>query len=168
MKLAAICTLLLCAQAALAATAIPCAPPSGVKPRIFSNNSGHWREYQAEKEVPADHDSDERIQAFGAETLVYSYAGEDWTSTTTSCYDATGKLESLNFEVRTAWGWGYREQRALEHGTLIVVAKSYFSTEKGEQIPHPKDADDVPDARRPQIYAKISDAPIYNFLRAAR
>lgn len=165
---ALLCSLLMASTYAASVTTKPCVIPTAVTPRTFSNNSGHWREYNTKADIPADPDSDERIESFGTDVIAYFFANEDRSSSTISCFDASGKLESLNFEVRTAAGWGYREQRNLERGILIVTAKSYFSTEKGEQIPRPKNAGDTPAATRPQIFPKLSDLPVNNFLRARR
>ena len=37
-------------------------------------------------------------------------SGEDFASYTDYCFDKADKLVGLRFELRTAWGWGYRRR----------------------------------------------------------
>jgi len=93
--------------------------------RIFANSDGKhgWHEYPNVKEVP------ELVLGFGQFAKFWTGThgtvlirleehGEDFAAHSDYCFDKDGHLVALKFELRTAWGWGYREEGAVTNDEL--------------------------------------------------
>ena len=139
--------------------------------RTFANPEGKntWREYRSVKDAP-------EIQSFGQ--LAELWAGsegktfilleepsEDWATYTGYCYNKIGQLMALRFEVRTAWGWGYREDGPIVTGILSPKTATFFNTSNDASIEKPEQAAEVADALKPSIYARKSRLPFAKLLR---
>ncbi len=92
--------------------------------------------------------------------------GEDFAEYSDYCFDRTGQLIQLRFELRTAWGWGYRTEGPILKGTLAVKMGEFFSTKTEAHIKRPQQADDIPDALKPGICLKKSKLPFFKLLPA--
>jgi hypothetical protein len=90
--------------------------------------------------------------------------GEDFHAYTDYCFVKTGHLLSLRFELRTAWGWGFREEGPIVNGTLKPRTSEFFNTKDELPVTRPEQANDVPDALRLHLYARKSRLPFAQLL----
>jgi hypothetical protein len=138
--------------------------------KIFADFDGHgWREYQNLKSVPEiqlNSGSAARLWLGGAGSyLVWvEEPGEDFATYTDYCFDRTGHLLELRYELRTAWGWGYREEGPFANGKLKPDVSEFFNTKTDKPIKRPEQAADVPDALKPRIYLSASQLPFFKLL----
>jgi hypothetical protein len=139
--------------------------------RVFANTDEKqgWREYRKVEEIPE--------VALGSGEYAYLWLGpnhsllirieeptEDFAIYSDYCLDRAGRLVQLRFEVRTAWGWGYREERSLSKGLSMPKTSEFFSTQTEQSIPRPEMADDIPEALRPRLYKRKSQLPFAKLL----
>ena len=138
--------------------------------RIFADSDGQgWHEYQNIKSVPElqlNSGSAARLwTGSGGNLLVrVEEPGEDFAAYTDYCFDKTGQLQQLRYELRTAWGWGYREEGPFANGKSKPKISEFFSTETEKPIKKPEQADDVRDALKPHIYLNKSQLPFFKLL----
>jgi hypothetical protein len=140
--------------------------------RIFAsqNAKGPWREYREVKDVPElDLDGGKSAQVWdekGGTLSAYTVEpGEDFWAFTRFCFDNSGQLLRVGYELRTAWGWGYRSQGHMVGTVLRSDSALFFNTESGKPIPQPDGANDVPDALRPTLYLRVDKLPFAHLLR---
>jgi len=131
-----------------------------------------WKEYKSIADVPElDTDGGQSAQVWHdnqGRPLVYTVEpGEDFWTYTRYCFDKSGQLTRVGFEVRTAWGWGYRLEGAVLGGALHPHSSGFFDTENGQPIEKPKDADGVPGALTPKLYPTFSKLPFARLFYAA-
>lgn len=139
--------------------------------RIFANSDGKhgWHEYQRIEEVPVL-ELDAGVAAlmwYGSDEKVLismQEPGEDFGAYSDYCFDKTGRLLQIRFELRTAWGWGYREEIQNTQGKLTKRKSEFFSTSSEKTIPKPEQANDVPEARKPTLYLRMSQLPFSKLL----
>ena len=128
-----------------------------------------WREYRSVDDVPE--------VALGAANYAYLWVGrdrnvlirmqeptEDFAAYTDYCFDPTGHLVHLKFELRTAWGWGFREEGPVLKGLLNIHTSEFFSTNTEERISRPGQAADIADWLKPQLYLRKSQLPFAKLL----
>jgi len=139
--------------------------------RIFADPDGKlgWREYPTVKDVPELELGYGRFARLWAgrdgNVLVrMEEPGEDFAAYTDYCFDKTGRLIQLRFELRTSWGWGYREEGQIAKGVLAPQTSGFFGTKTDQPIAKPEQADDVPDALRPHLYMRKSQLPFSKLL----
>jgi hypothetical protein len=139
--------------------------------RVFANTDEKqgWREYRKVRDIPE--------VALGSGTYAYLWLGpndsllirieepnEDFAVYSDYCLDRAGHLVQFRFEVRTAWGWGYREERSLSKGFSRPITSEFFSTQMEQRIPRPETADDIPEALRPRLHLRKSQLPFAKLL----
>ena len=141
--------------------------------RVFATarDSDAWREYRNIAEAT----SSETESGASAElwrgtkgTLMARTVepGEDFWTYTSYCFGGNGQLRSVAFEVRTAWGWSYRQAGAVRGGLLRASTSGFFDTRTGKSISRPAAADDVPDALKPKLYVWAKQLPFAKLLTA--
>lgn len=144
--------------------------------RTFANpDLKGWKEYSNPKEVPPLN-LENGEQAFmvtvnsSGKKYVRSVAyGEDSATYQSYCYDQAGVLRSLSFEMRTAWGWGYEEQKAFGvSGITVQHKKRFFDTASNRAITRPRQADDVPNFLKPEIYSSFNTLPFIAIFKKPR
>jgi hypothetical protein len=144
--------------------------------RIFANpDLKGWKEYSSTKEVPPlDLENGEQaftvtLSSSGRKYVRSVEYGPDSATYQSYCYDQAGKLRSLRYEMRTAWGWGYEDNRVFgDSGRTIQHTRRFFDTDSNRNIPRPSQADDVPDFLKPTIYPSFNLLPFiatFNKLR---
>ena len=175
-----LCVLLLClstqatntnARVVESSTALRCGVDPGQSPaRIFANPDGKhgWREYRNVKDVP-ELDGIGQFARLWTEThgmalIRLEEPGEDFAAYTDYCFDKDGKLVALKFALRTAWGWGYREEGPVTNGELTPQMSEFFDTGNEAPIKRPEQADDIPDALRAHLYVRKSRLPFAKLL----
>ena len=142
---------------------------------IFANPDGKsdWREYETFKEVPELHlDSGSFAKVWsgrdGKTHVSMQDLGEDFNTYADYCFDASGQLISLKYQLRTAWGWGYRTEGLIRKGVLVPSTEEFFSTQSGARIAKPEQAEDIHDALKPQLYLHKSQLPFFKVLSSSK
>jgi hypothetical protein len=139
--------------------------------RIFVDPDGKkgWHEYRRLADVP------ELELGFGESARTWEGSdgnllvrteepGEDFAAYTDYCFNKAGQLIQITFELRTAWGWGYRQEGPIAKDSLVAQKAEFFSTKTGEPITKPDQAADVADALRPHLYLRKSQLPFSKLL----
>jgi len=139
--------------------------------KIFANRDGKsgWHEYRTVKDMP------EIANGYGSTAFYWPGSngqfliqleepGEDFNGYTHYCFDRLGKLRGLGYELRTAWGWGFREEGTIEGGVLRPSSTEFFDTKTDEKIRRPEMADEIPDALKTKIYLLKSKLPFSRLL----
>ena len=90
--------------------------------------------------------------------------GEDFAAYTDYCFDSKGQLIQLKFELRTAWGWGFREEGPVARGIFKPKISEFFGTKTEMRVPKPEQAADIPEALKPRIYLRRSQLPFYKLV----
>jgi hypothetical protein len=139
--------------------------------KSFANFNGDdgWREYKSAEDIPTltlgtgaaafywpGHD--------GRFLVTLQEPGEDFGAYTHFCFDRSGHLTAIHFELRTAWGWGFREEGLIKQGKLVVKTSEYFETKNDQPIERPEMADEIPEALKPTLYLVKSKLPFANLL----
>jgi hypothetical protein len=159
------------AQAKLTRTAERCGANQDEPPaRVFADSSGKgWREYKSAKAVPElELNVGSAAQVWpgtnGSLLVHVQEPGEDFAAYTDYCFDQAGKLTQLRYELRTAWGWGYRQEGPAAGKNLKPETSEFFDTKTGQHIERPEQASDVADALEPRIYRQKSELPFFKLL----
>jgi hypothetical protein len=139
--------------------------------RLFADPNGKhgWQEYRSLKDVPELAPGFGQFARFwagpyGKALIRLEEPGEDFNIYTDYCFERTGQLVQLRFELRTAWGWGYREEGPVVNGALAPQMSEFFGTKNEVAVTRPEQADDIADALRPQLYAQKSRLPFARLL----
>jgi hypothetical protein len=154
------------------ATAQVCGADQGQPPqRSFADPDAKniWREYRSIDAVPQLSNDGGEIALLWAggngDVLVGTKEpGEDFAIFTDYCFDSNGRLIQLRFEVRTAWGWGYRKEGPVLHGTLRPKIAEFFDTITETPVAKPQQAADIPQALKPKLYLRKSQLPFSKLL----
>jgi len=143
--------------------------------RIFANPDGKqgWREYPNVKDVPElelNSGGFARLWSSRDGNIFVSTQepGEDFAAYTDYCFDSAGQLIGLKFQLRTAWGWGYREEGAVRKGMLAPETSEFFDTKTESRIARPEQTADIPDALKPRLYLRKSHLPFFKLLSKAK
>ena len=143
--------------------------------RIFANPDGKqgWREYASAKDVPELQLGSGQFARLwssrdGNFLVSTQEPGEDFASYTDYCFDSTGQLIGLKFQLRTAWGWGYREEGAIRKGTLAAEISEFFDTKTELRIARPEQSADIPDVLKPTLYLQKSRLPFFKLLSKSK
>jgi hypothetical protein len=138
--------------------------------RFFADSDAHgWHEYRDIKSIPEvqlNVGSTARLWpgSNGNSLLNIEEPGEDFNVYTDYCFDKTGHLLYLRYVLRTAWGWGFREEGPFSNGKLEPEIAEFFATETGKPVKKPEQADEIPDAQSPHLYLTKSQLPFYKLL----
>jgi hypothetical protein len=161
------------AEARQSQTALRCGVDQEQKAqRFFADPQGKnkWREYPDLDSVP-ELNGDEggalaRLWSGSNDNLLVSIEepGQDFARYTDYCFDRSGQLTQVRFELRTAWGWGYRKEGPILKGSLAPKSSGYFSTKTEMRIASPEQSRDIPDALKPRIYLRKSKIPFFSLL----
>jgi hypothetical protein len=137
----------------------------------FANFDGQdgWREYKSAKDIPtlvlsagaaafywAGHD--------GHILVTLQEPGEDFGAYTHYCFNRSGRLTAIHFELRTVWGWGFREEGPIRHGKFVAKTWEYFEIKNDQPIKRPDEADEIPEALNPTLYLVKSKLPFAKLL----
>jgi hypothetical protein len=143
--------------------------PEKSSPRIFANSDRKqgWHEYQNVTDVPALELGMGQFARLWAGTQGMALVrleepGDDFTAYTDYCFEQDGQLIALEFTLRTAWGWGYREEGPVTRGELAPQLSEFFDTTDEAPIKRPEQADNIPDALKPHMYTRKSRLPFAN------
>jgi hypothetical protein len=128
-----------------------------------------WRTYGTVSEIPdLSTDGGESANYWTGQdgnVLVSTFElGEDFYIYTDYCFDRSGRLIQLRFEIRTAWGWGFREEGPVAGDTLKPATSGFFNTSSDEPTAKPDGANDIPEAMKPKLCLRISSLPFAKLL----
>ena len=170
-RLSLLIFLLLPCRFAVAATSSEFALNCGVEAsvssaRVFADSGdGKWKHYPNPKAVP-EGNPDWSETAFmwrksGSSPVLIAITGmgQDFADCTSYCFDTSGNLIGLDREFRTAWGWGFAENRSYGKDGKEIINSHFFSTKTEQQIPRPEGADEVPEALQVKLYKKLTEIP---------
>lgn len=140
--------------------------------RVFADPSGKgpWTEFRDVRSVPDlsldDGGAVARLWpgSDGSLFIFVEEPAEDFNIGSEYCFDKTGALTQMRFQVKTAWGWGFREEGPVKDGGIAADTKEFFDTEKGGSIARPDEASDIAAALKPHVYRKIPDLPFGKLL----
>lgn len=132
-----------------------------------------WKEYQRAEDIP------ELSLGFGISAEAWTgqnhallirieEPGEDFNAYTEYCFDPRGQLVHLAYELRTAWGWGFRTGGPVIGGAIHADSRVFFNTENERPIPRPEGAEDVRDALKPSLYLTLDRLPFSKLLSSKR
>jgi hypothetical protein len=77
-----------------------------------------------------------------------------------NCFDESGKSLFMQYQMRTADGWGYEDMRKFNpQGKQTSQDVRFFDTLKNSTIARPQDADKRPDFTKPVIYQTFDSLP---------
>ena len=134
--------------------------------RVFADSGdGKWKHYPNPKSVPdGDPDWSETAFMWGRSRsspvlIAITGVGQDFADYTSYCFDRSGNLIGLDREFRTAWGWGFAENRSDGRDGKEIINSHFFSTKTRQEIPRPDGADDVSEALQVKLYKKLSEIP---------
>jgi hypothetical protein len=142
--------------------------------RVFAkvDDQQPWREYKRLEDVP------ELALGFGISAEMWRGAkqtflistdepGDDFDAYTEYCFDKGGKLISLAYELRTAWGWAFRMGGLVQNGDIHTDSIGFFSTKTEKPIPKPQSpvsADEVRNALKPTLFLQANQLPFFELL----
>jgi hypothetical protein len=139
--------------------------------RVFAklDDGRAWREYKNLDKVPEltldGGISAELWQGAGGSVVIRTVQpGEDFWIYTNYCFAESGELERIRYEIRTAWGWGYRLEGQVTTGTLHGADQLFFKIETGRPIAKPSQADDLAEALKPTLYLRTRFLPFSRLL----
>jgi hypothetical protein len=138
--------------------------------KILADFDGHgWHEYQSIQKIPElelNAGSAARLWpgSNGNLLIKIEQPGEDFAIYTDYCFDKAGFLLQIRYELRTAWGWGYREEGRVANGKLKPEISEFFSTQTNQPVKRPEEANDVPEALTPRVYLRQSQLPFFKLL----
>lgn len=137
--------------------------------RTFSDNDkNQWKEYASAKQIPENGEWSETAYVWARPNspLVIDIegVGEDFGDSTYYCFEASGRLSSLEHEFRTAWDWGFAEHKQFGKDGKETASSNFFSTKDRKEIPRPQAANDVRDAMKVKVYRALSEVPFFPLL----
>lgn len=148
--------------------------PSSPAAAIFAtvDNPRVWREYPDSGAIPLLSDGGETAQVWigrNGDVLVRTVEpGEDFWRFTDYCFDSRAAAVRLRFQLRTAWGRGYRLEGPVVSEVVQPDHATYFSTQNEKPVPKPAEADDISEALKPTLYATESQLPFVQLLNDVR
>jgi hypothetical protein len=144
------------------------------KARMFArtSNQSDWQEYQSLDTVPELSPASGMSAQFwqhkhGTSSVIIEEPGQDFQIDTRYCFDEGGRLESVSFEIRTALGWGHREEGAVLRGVFYESSSEFFRLKDGKTTPQPDFVGSVPRSLQPKLYLNVSELPFAGLLETS-
>jgi hypothetical protein len=162
--------LLLCGISLYAA---PCEMnPGGPAQQVFAQVNAHqpWTEFKSIESVPkltrGEGVSAEVWKAPNGSLLVKTSApAKDIVAYTTSCYSRAGYLDSIQFELRTDWGWYYKAEGPFVMSRFHRSTEQYFDSRSNQPlVVRPQQPDDFPQIIVPVLYKRTKFLPFADLL----
>jgi hypothetical protein len=159
------------AQTAKASAVCPMKTNAPWNTRVFANagDQREWREYRTLDDAPAPKAKGDMLGEFWqvnkkARSAYLVERGQDFKISTRYCFDESGNLEGIGFEIETALGWGHRVEGTVSGGTFAASRSEFFNVETGKTLPRPGGIEDVPGALQPVLYLNQSELPFASLL----
>jgi hypothetical protein len=146
--------------------------PTNARAFAKTNNQSDWKEYQSLDAIP------ELSLASGMSAQIWQHKhgtpsvtivepGQDFQIATRYCFDEGGQLESVSFEIRTALGWGHREEGTVMGGVFNESSSEFFRLKDGKATPQPDFVGGVPRSLQPKLYLRVSELPFAGLLETS-
>jgi hypothetical protein len=146
------------------------------KERIFAADTQGWAEYPDMKHVPRMDVHGSQLRAEPVFAVKSSAAGRHYVRSVQygagsatfqgSCFDESGKLVFVQYQMRTGDGWGYEDVRKFNpQGKQTSQDVRFFDTLKNTAIPRPQDADKRQPFTTPNIYQTFDSLPFIAALK---
>jgi hypothetical protein len=143
--------------------------PANSRTFAKTNHQSDWQEYQNLYSVPA------LSPASGVSAQFWQHKrrtplvtvvepGQDFEIETKYCFDEAGQLKTVDFEIRTALGWGYRAQGTATDGVFNASSSQFFRLKDGKRTPQPDFVGGAPAALKPKLYLSVSELPFAGLL----
>jgi hypothetical protein len=144
------------------------------KARTFAktSNQSEWQEYQSLDAIPELSLASGMSAQFwqhkhGTPSVTIVEPGQDFKIATRYCFDEGGQLESVSFEIRTALGWGHREEGTVLGGVFNESSSEFFRLKDGKATPQPDFVGGVPRSLKPRLYLSVSELPFAGLLETS-
>jgi hypothetical protein len=153
--------------------AAPCEMnPSGPAQLVFARVDAHsaWTEFKniesVPKLTPGEGVSAELWKAPNGSLLVKTSApAKNIVAYTVSCYSRAGYLDSIQFELRTDWGWYYKAEGPFVMSRFHRSTEQYFDSRSNQPlVVRPQQPDDFPQIIVPVLYKRTKFLPFADLL----
>jgi hypothetical protein len=146
--------------------------PSGPAQRVFAQvDTKHtWAEFKSIEAIPElNLDGGISAQVWkepSGSMLVRTVApGEDFWAYTKSCYSKAGYLDSIEFELHTAWGWYYKAEGPFIMNRFHRATEQFFNSKTDQPlVVSPQEPDDSPGMLIPVLYKRTKMLPFADLL----
>jgi hypothetical protein len=137
--------------------------------RVFSDNDkNRWKQYASPKQVPANQEWSETayvwVKPNAPAVIDVEGLGEDFADSTYYCFDNSGRLSAMEYEFRTAWEWGFTEQRQFDSEGKESSRSHFFNMKDRKEISRPQGANDVQEAMTVKVYKRLPNLPFFSVL----
>lgn len=94
-----------------------------------------------------------------------STPAKDIVAYTKSCYSKAGYLDSIQFELRTDWGWFYKAEGPFVMNRFHRSTEQYFDSRSNQPlVVRPQQPDDFPKIIIPVLYKRTKFLPFADLL----
>jgi hypothetical protein len=146
--------------------------PSGPAQRVFAQVDAHqaWTEFKSIESVPkltpGEGVSAEVWQAPNGTLLVKASApAKNMETFIESCYSRAGYLDSIQFELRTDWGWYYKAEGPFVMNRFHRSTEQFFDSKSNQPlVVRPQQPDDFPKILIPVLYKRVKLLPFADLL----
>jgi hypothetical protein len=146
--------------------------PSGPAQLVFGQVDAHqaWAEFKSIEAVPElSLDGGVSAQIWkepNGSLLVRTVApGKDFWAYTKSCYSKAGYLDSIEFELRTDWGWYYKAEGPFVMNRFHRSTEQFFDAKSNKPlVVRPQQPDDFPNMLIPVLYKRTKLLPFADLL----
>jgi len=159
---------------AIAAQACSLKVKAPTKARTFATtgDQSDWQEYRGLDMIPELSSARGMSARFwqhkhGTPSVIIEEPGQDFQIVTRYCFDEEGQLKSVGFEIRTALGWGHREEGTVLGGVFYESSSEFFRLKDGKTTPQPDFVGGVPPSLQPKLYLSVSELPFAGLLETS-
>ena len=146
--------------------------PSGPAQLVFAQVDAHqaWIEFNSIESVPkltpGEGVSAEVWKAPNGTLLVKTSApAKDIEAYTRYCYSKAGYLDSIQFELRTDWGWYYKAEGPFVMNRFHRSTEQYLDSKSDQPlVVRPQQPDDFPKMLIPVLYKRVKLLPFAELL----
>jgi hypothetical protein len=146
--------------------------PSGPAQYVFAQVNAHqsWTEFSTIESVPKLTPGEgvmaEVWKAPNGSLLVKTSApATDMEAYTEYCYSKAGYLDSIQFELRTDWGWYYTAEGPFVMNRFHRSTEQFFDAKSNQPlVVRPQQPDDFPNMLMPVLYKRVKLLPFADLL----
>jgi hypothetical protein len=147
--------------------------PSGPAQRVFAQVDARqpWTEFKSIEAVPKltpgeGASAEVWKDASGSLLVKTSAPAKDLVAYTESCYSKAGYLDSIQFELRTDWGWYYKAEGPFVMNRFHRSTEQYFDSKSNQPlVVRPQQPDDFPQMLVPALYKRTKFLPFADLLQ---
>ena len=146
--------------------------PTKARTFVKTSDQSDWQEYQSLGTIPELSPASGMSAQFwqhkhGTPSVIIEEPGQDFQIDTRYCFDEEGQLESVSFQIRTALGWGHREEGIVMGGVFNESSSEFFRLKDGKATPQPDFVGGVPRSLQPKLYLRVSELPFAGLLETS-